>query len=293
MPEIRASDGLRARENGDYAEAKLGFLDHYVPTALDATARKVRRGYVDLFSGPGMNVPRRGGPEFEGAALRVLRMHGRLETQTSFTDAVFVNLNRLDHLALQKRVARVVAAGDARVPPQNMIVERADANECIPRVIDRFHKLDYLLVFADCEAPRQWPWTSVQALSQRGHTSVDLYMLFPLEMGINRLLAYSPEQREQYGSVVTRFFGTESWREIVNFRRTEADSAMCRHRLEELYLEQLRRQWTYARKVADVRLRGRQGLYRMLFASNHEAGDKIASWAQDRAEKRQQLTLGF
>ena len=56
---VLAADGLSARINGEWAEAKLSFLDYYAPVAIDATEQKHRRVYIDLFAGPG-------GPEIAG-----------------------------------------------------------------------------------------------------------------------------------------------------------------------------------------------------------------------------------
>jgi three-Cys-motif partner protein len=290
MPQATARDGLRARVNGEWAEAKLSFLDYYGPTALEATLLKVRRVYMDLFAGPGINVREPAGPEFEGGALRALRMRG-VRSGATFTDAVLVNLSRLDHEALQERVSRLVQSGESLVPGDRTDIRRADANECLPEILSGFHRRDYILAFADIEAPRQWPWTSVQALKAQSHESVDLYMLFPLEMGINRLLAYNEADRERYGPVLTRFFGNDGWRELAARRRTSAQAPEFRRDLEELYLSQLRGLWRYAGKVMDVRLRGRQGLYRMLFASDHEAGQKISDWAKRRAGQVGQTSL--
>lgn len=45
-----------ARKNGEYAEEKLDFLDRFLPPALNMTASKPQRWYVDLFAGPGLSV---------------------------------------------------------------------------------------------------------------------------------------------------------------------------------------------------------------------------------------------
>jgi three-Cys-motif partner protein len=291
MPQATASDGLRARVNGEWGETKLSFLDYYGPTALDATARKVRRVYADLFAGPGFNVREPGGPEFESGALRVLKMRGSRFPAVSFTDAVLVNVIKPDHTALEARVNGRVRSGECVIPSARLNVRRADANACLPEILGDYHERDYILVFADIEAPKQWPWTSVLALKAQGHQSIDLYMLFPLEMGINRLFGYDEAGREQHGPVLTRFFGNDSWRELVGRRRTSAQAAEFRRALEELYLSQLRRLWRHADKVMDVRLRGNQGLYRMLFASDHEAGQRIADWAKRRANSIAQTSL--
>lgn len=290
MSRPRAADGLRARENGEWAEKKLSFLEHFVPPALEATRRKVDRVYIDLFAGPGINV-RGDGKEFTGSALRVLPMHAPHDEAVHFTDAVFVNLSRLDNEALTERIQQAVRDGRSRVPESRIQILKEDANRAIPDILKRFHARAYLLVFADIEAPRQWPWTSVAALRAQGHASVDLYMLFPLEMGITRMLAYRDDERSKYGGALTCFFGSDAWRPIVDRRATVAQATECRRELLELYLSQLRKLWKYAGSVADVRLRGRQGLYRMLFATDHDAAANISAWARNETEGRTQIGL--
>ena len=68
MPEVLGSDGLRARENGDYAEVKLAFLDDYGPSALDATARKHQTVYLRLFRWAWPQRRATWWAEFEGGA---------------------------------------------------------------------------------------------------------------------------------------------------------------------------------------------------------------------------------
>ena len=114
-----------------------------------------------------------------------------------------------------------------------------------------------------------------------------------MEMGITRLLAYDEAQRDKCGGILTRFFGNDGWRAIAKGRYTTAFAPEFRRQLVELYVSQLRRHWRFAGEVMQVRLRGRQGLYRMLFASNHEAGARIAEWARGRTLASPQGEFGF
>lgn len=87
-----ASDGLRARVNGPWARRKLEFLTQFGPPALDATVRKRRRIYLDLFAGPGINLTEpQGGEEFPSGALRMLALHGHHAQHPAFTSAYLVN----------------------------------------------------------------------------------------------------------------------------------------------------------------------------------------------------------
>lgn len=189
MPELRAGDGLRARDNGPWGRQKLDYIDTFAPPALLATQRKLERWYVDLFAGPGMNVERGTGLEYRGSPMRALSTHARNRPDLHFTHAVFVNDNRRDHEALLTRIDRAFEAGSCVIPRANVSVIHADTNEYLPTLFRRIHLGAYVFAFADIEAPRQWPWRSVQALRSRGHRSVDLYMLFPLDMAILRLCA--------------------------------------------------------------------------------------------------------
>src|SRR2546425_10882784 len=101
MKTVTAKDGLLARDSGPWGLTKLSFLDHYCPAAIQATARKLQRYYVDLFAGPGVNVVRgTRDAEYDGSPLRVLRYVGRQRNDLTFTHAVFINAMERDHQAL-------------------------------------------------------------------------------------------------------------------------------------------------------------------------------------------------
>ena len=285
-----ASDGLRARENGEWAKRKLEFLDQFGPPALDATEKKRRRVYIDLFAGPGLNLAHTtGGGEFESGALRMLTMRGSGEARPAFTDAYLVNLDRDDQQALTERVDRLDHATRLALPRGAIRLLEGDANQLIPSILSACNRMDYLFVFADPENPSQWPWRSVEALVAGGHESMDLYLLLPLEMGIRRLLNFKggPHQADR----LTEFFGTDAWEPIVGERVTPAQSQRLIQALEDLYLRRLGRYWSHVNEVLSVHRVGNQGLYRMIFASNHDAGLNIARWAKRKAEGGDQGNL--
>lgn len=282
MPEeLIAADGLRARDNGDWGRDKLSFIDHFGPVALQATKSKRHRAYVDLFAGPGKNIVRGSSSriEYDGSPLRALQMRASSSEDLTFTHAFLVNNHLADHTALQERVARLYAEGRAVIPRANVHIIKADANDAIATILTQIHPLAYAFVFADIEAPRHWPWSSVQALNARGHKSIDLYSLFPLDMAIQRLMSWRDRGASRYAARLTDYFGTDSWQAIYQRRVSAKQSPEFRKALIDLYLEQLRTHWVYAGSVKDVFLRGHQRLYRMLFASNNPVADRLAKWA--------------
>ena len=288
--EVVGSDGLPARESGEHAKRKLAFINHYCPVAIDATEKKYRRRYIDLFAGPGLNRIRGTNEEVDGGALRVLASRGQLHPELSFDEAFLVNLETIDHAALKARVERAIAEGRCMVPPSRIHHERGNANQLLPRLLAQCHQLDYVLTFADIEAPSQLPWSTVEIMTSHGHKSVDLYVLFPLEMGLNRLMPYR-DMPPGHQAILNAFFGVEDWKRILAERFTEAQSADCMRKLEELYLDRLRTRWTRAFKLFNVMRVGRKGMYRMLFATSHAAGEKIADWARKQTEASDQTKL--
>lgn len=287
-----AEDGLRARDNGPWGKTKLSFLDEYCPAAIQATARKHHRYYIDLFAGPGRNVVRGGsGQEFDGSPLRVLRYAGAGTQNIAFTHAVFVNASRRDHEALETRVLRMVESGMSRIAAGHIKCIHGDANALIASILAGIPREAYVLVFADMEAPRQWPWESMRALKAAGHKSVDLYALLPLDMAIMRLISYEASGRERYAGTLDQFFGTDAWRSLAERRVTGGRSKELRQALVDLYLRQLRTLWQDAGPMVNAYLRGQQRLYKMLFAADHPVANRIAAWIKRNTTEGDQRNL--
>jgi three-Cys-motif partner protein len=132
----------------------------------------------------------------------------------------------------------------------------------------------------------------VQAIKMHKHESVDLFLLFPLDMALNRMLSYRQETVEQSTAALNNFFGCEDWRPLVSGRITGAQSPDLRRAILDLYLRRLRELgWAHAMVVRDVKRVGASGLYKMIYASNHPAGKNIAEWSAEQPRKRNQLDL--
>jgi three-Cys-motif partner protein len=279
-------DGLRVRRNGSWGETKLSFLDRYFGPALLATRKKWDRVYVDLFAGPGRNQTGTGG-EYDGSALRALRAHAPSSDGLHFTRAVLVNAGVRDHEALRHRVDHLLATGECRLPRGQIELRLDDANDALPDILSRIHPQSYAFVFADPTAPSQLPWRTIEALSPAHRPSIDLYLLFPLSMGVVRLCSWAQVQDPAHLRVLDNLYGSQDWRQI---RRTTSGQAWrFRHALLEHYLEQLRQRWRHVSVVRDINRRHHQGLYKMIFCTNNPAGQAIAQWEV----RHQQLPLAL
>jgi three-Cys-motif partner protein len=280
---VLASDGILARKQGRYAEQKLGFIDRYLPAALSATRRKADRVFLDMFAGPGLNCDDEG-YEFDGSPLRAMRATTAQGERQTLTRYIGCNIVPEEHEALQARVTRLRASGQCAVEDVSLFL--GDANLLLPRILSSVPEHAWICAFLDIEGPSQLPWSSLSELRRR-HGSVDLYLLFPLEMGWNRLAA---EWRE-HPDLFTRAFGCEEWRPAMEGWETSGLGYRARRMLLELYLRRLRALWRHVEMVKAVRLTGDRLLYRMIFATNHPAGVSISAWAQKRGDDQLSLDL--
>lgn len=130
----------------------------------------------------------------------------------------------------------------------------------------------------------------IEEMRAHGHRSLELYLLFPLQMTIQRLIAYEADQRDRYGPVLTAFFGTDTWLPLAEAPRTEAQGAVFRQALTDLYISRLRKLWRVVAEQRTVKLTGSREFYRMIYASDHPVGDRIAGWERDDRRKDQ---MGF
>lgn len=288
-----ASDGLLARVNGEHAEQKLSFVDRFGPPAIQATERKFQRVYVDLFAGPGRNIDPNTGAEFDGAALRALRLRGSHDPRLSFTSAILVNKRVAEHRALASRITRLQTDTRTELPRVRAVPVLGDANiDGVEHLAALDQRSAYAFVFADPACPNHLPWSTIDAIASRAPRSTDLYVLMPLEMGILRMLPYDPMMIDPNTAALDRYFGTDEWRSIYRARACNAQSKQLRRDLVALYMQRLRRHWAYVRVMREVSRGPGHKLYRMLFCSRHPAGDRISTWEGFAAEReRSQLGL--
>jgi three-Cys-motif partner protein len=284
-----ARDGLRARDNGEWGKEKLAFIEHFGPVALRATAGKRERHYLDLFAGPGTNKVRGTGEEFDGSPLLAIEMAAESMPDIHFTHAWCINKSRRDFAALEARLDQRVEAGRSRIPRERIHGIAGDANRELRGVLDQIHPKAYVLAFADMEAPKQCPWETIEALrAYRGHESVDLYILFPLDMALKRLLSSNPATVEQSASVLNGFYGDDRWRPLLELRKSgsDADRDELGRKALQLYMERLREKWHHVDVISDVKRGMHHKLYKMLYASDNVAGRKIAAWAKRRSPEQ-------
>jgi len=97
-----ASDGLRARIAGPRTSEKLVYIEKYCQAFMTAMTPKRKEGkwdklvYIDLLSGPGRCISKDGAEEYDGSALRAIKVTPK------FDHLYFCEKSRLNISALRK-----------------------------------------------------------------------------------------------------------------------------------------------------------------------------------------------
>lgn len=280
----KARDGLPARKQGSWARDKLKFLDHFMDGALGATRGK--RGhvhYVDLFAGPGWTVSEQD-RQFPGSPIRALDAAFRGKGWTGrFNGFHYCNLDRFDYGLLEARLdhrLHEIGEFDRREVIHHY---QEDANKAVFPIMSSIPTWAYVLVFADIEGPSDLPFRTVEELRRR-HDSVDLYVLFPTGLNLQRMLPYQPAKLERFAAMWTDYFGTEEWRSVVGTRVTEKDHPRIQAGLRDLYIERLRTLWKDVEVKTEIIKDGRKR-YDMIFACSHAAASSISSSAARSVQK--------
>lgn len=285
-----ASDGLVARDSGEWGIHKLAFLEHFGPSALEATGAKLTRAYLDLFAGPGINIVRGGnGKEFIGSPLKSLELKSR--SGSTFTDHFFVNLEGAHYGALTQRVDNMFTNKKCHVARDRIRVLNGNSHDLLPSILDQLHVKSYLFVFADPDNPRQLPWSTLECLRKhRSHESVDLYLLFPYDMALARLVSYQQSRQTEHATVLNSFYGDTSWMDCLQYRSADTQKDRFKVCMTETYRRRLESLWKHSEIVCSVK--GPNGnLYTMLFATDHPAGRNIAQWASAYMERQRTSQL--
>jgi three-Cys-motif partner protein len=213
---------------GDWTEQKLERLQKYLKAYTTIFTKNKRAQnlvpiYVDAFAGTGYRTrplqlteslelfEELTEPEVDNFMKGSARL--ALEIEPSFQKYIFIEQNTTYVEELQKLQT---------VFPQkqgNIQIIQGDANSWLKdwcRSTDwRRHRA---VVFLDPYG-MQVEWTLIEALAET--RAIDLWILFPLGMAVNRLLTKEREPPPAWEQALTRVFGTEDWRNNFYSQKTE------------------------------------------------------------------------
>ncbi len=215
---------------GPWTEDKLNRIDDYLDAYMtifsgNPRASKLNTIYLDAFAGTGFRTSpvaedRAEGSLFEDAledpdadSLKKGSAYVALRTKPPFGRYIFVDRNPEHAESLTALRQEFPELAD------RILVRAADANTFLQ---DWCRHTDWAknraVVFLDPYG-MQVDWSTIEAIAAT--KAIDLWILFPLGQAVNRLLTRNRIPEGGQAKRLTRFFGTEDWKEAFY---EEADS---------------------------------------------------------------------
>jgi len=287
-------DDRKDREHqfgGEWTTRKLEVLAKYLQrytTALKNTP--FHKLYVDAFAGTGYRDARRDDdanspqstlfpdmaePEPQSFLDGSARL--ALQTEPQFDEYLFI----------EQRATRCAHLEDLKAEfpdlARKLDVLRGDANTEIQNLCSKDWRSNRAVLFLDPYG-MQVEWTTIEAIAQT--KAIDLWLLFPLGIGVNRLLPKSGDIPELWRRRLNLLLGTEDWYD--EFYKVEAMPTLFgddKERVVKATMETIGRYFTdrlkgiFAGVVEEpgvLRNAANNPLYLLCFAVGNERGKEIA-----------------
>jgi three-Cys-motif partner protein len=270
-----ASDGLSARVAPSWTEEKLMILEAYLKAF--ANACKTAGGWyaLDLFAGPGLNWSETRNEQRNGSPVIALDAKPPQATQVIAAESHPKSFG-----ALRQRTEQY---------EKRALLFNGDANEIVGEMLAPIPNAAPTFSFLDPEGS-ELDWKTVEAIAdhKRGHspTKIEQLILFPTDTGFMRL---APD----YPNFVTRIFGHEDWLAIHERRQAnELSPDEARSEYVRLYAEGLKRLGYKIVLDRQITKSSNQPMYFLIFATDHDAGERIMDHCFDQVRIRVQEELG-
>lgn len=264
-----------ARAWGFWTRGKLGILRNYLDAFTTASKSVEERLYLDLFAGEPENVDRITGEAVQGSPWVALSTD-----DPPFTRLRFFELDEPHELE---------AALRAEYPDRDFRVIGGDCNQTIHDVLAELRPLNWVPAFAfiDPNGP-DVRWTTLETLAAfkaNRRNKVELWMLFPEPMFVRFLRTDGGEVEPDHERRITDMYGTDKWLHIYR-ARLDGRLAPSEARTEYVNLMRWRLQsvlgysWTH---TLEVHTEQGRPIYHLIFATDHDAGDRIMRHLYGRA----------
>lgn len=204
---------------GDWTAEKLERIRKYLQAYTviferNERARMLSTTYVDAFAGTGYRLDAESGPESPPALFPELVQDDARQLQKGSARVALEVVPGFDrYVFIEKDVQRAqdLQPLKAEFPAKasSIHIVCCDANEylqnwCRASTWSRSRAVVFLDPYG-----MQVDWSTVEAIAAT--KAIDLWLLFPLGMAVNRLLTRGGPPPEAWQRRLTRFFGTEDW----------------------------------------------------------------------------------
>jgi three-Cys-motif partner protein len=269
-----AEDGFPARDADTWTEEKLMILECYLHGFAHA-CRKAGGWYaLDLFAGTGLNYSLTRSAEILGSPLIAL--------EAGTPQATRLIAAETDERAREALISRCGPYGErSEICPD-------DANTAVERILKMVPKQAPAFAFLDPEGS-ELDWRTVAAIAahkQDRPNKVEQLILFPTDMGFVRLAPDYPDK-------VTRIFGHDQWLSIFEARRAGKISAdEARGQYVRMYADGLRGLGYGTVLDRQIATQSGQPMYFLIYATDHDAGQRIMDHCFDAVKLRVVEELG-
>jgi three-Cys-motif partner protein len=208
----------RRQFGGRWTQQKLDLLRKYLSaytTILSKQSQKfpLRFAYIDAFAGTGYRELKETGsstnlllPELAGLEpQQFLQGSARiaLECVPAFHRYVFIEKDAAKIAELEANLRR-----DFPEKEKQIIFHHGDANTVIQDLCEKNWKLHRAVLFLD-PFGMQVAWPTIEAIA--GTRAIDLWILFPLGVAVNRLLTRDGQISEPWRRRLDEIFGADDW----------------------------------------------------------------------------------
>jgi three-Cys-motif partner protein len=193
----------------------------------------------------------------------------------------------------QERAQSLQGAFRAEFPHRDVVVHAGDVHDALQSALAALapYRWSPTFAFIDPEGVEA-RWELLEALAAHKaprQTKVELFLL-PASPQIMRVVndSLNPHDQKHAEQQVTRLFGSTAWRPVLDGRRSGAlDAERTRDELTNIMRWRLEKTLGYG-FTHTLRLTNVNGvlLYDMIFATDHEVGDKIMKSVYFRAAER-------
>lgn len=297
MARRRDQTSTRAhRFGGDWTTAKLDVLAKYLAsytTALKdkpSKERPFRKGYIDAFAGTGYREARREDASAESSQALLLPDLAEQEPQALLDGSARLALKvepRFDRYVFIERSARRCEQLEllkAEFPDlaQDIHIRQGDANAELQSLCKKDWRSHRAVLFLDPYG-MQVEWATIEAVAAT--RAIDLWLLFPLGIGVNRLLTRSGDIPETWRRRLNLLLGNEQWydefyrveREQTLFGAEEHIVKATTETIGRYFNERLKSLFpAVAPEPRVLRNAGGCPLYLLCFAAGNENGASIA-----------------
>lgn len=216
------SRGRGHRFGGDWTEKKLDILGGYLQAYTTALKNQpFEKVYIDAFAGTGYRsakTPSLGDgaampiglfPEEEQVAEEQDNLVAgsaviALKTEPHFQRYIFIESDPKRFASLAK------LRHDFPDRAAAIVIRQGDANEEVRKLCRSNWRGQRAVLFLDPYGMNV-EWATLQAIAET--RAIDLWLLFPLGIGVNRLLTKSGDIPPEWSACLDRLFGTHDWRE--------------------------------------------------------------------------------